>query len=87
MGCYGPWGRPDMAYFKFTKAILNGDTIDIYNHADMSLDFTYIDDLVTAIRLLIDQNPQKTDFLAQKLEAVDCKSPVAPFRIVNIGNS
>ena len=54
---YGPWGRPDMALFKFTKAILNGDPIDVYNHGDMSRDFTYIDDLVEGMRLLIDAIP------------------------------
>ncbi len=74
---YGPWGRPDMALFKFTKAILEGDPIDVYNHGDMRRDFTYIDDLVTGIRLLIDQVPE-TDGLG-------C-SPVAPHRVVNIGN-
>ena len=67
---YGPWGRPDMALFKFTKAILNGEPIDVYNHGDMRRDFTYIDDLVEGIRLLIDS-----------------LSPVAPWRVVNIGNS
>ena len=50
---YGPWGRPDMALFKFTRAILNGDAIDVYNYNDMHRDFTYIDDLVKVIRLLI----------------------------------
>ena len=50
---YGPWGRPDMALFKFTKAILNGEPIDVYNNGDMSRDFTYIDDLVDSIYLLI----------------------------------
>ena len=54
---YGPWGRPHMAYFKFTKSILNGQKIDVYNHGNMSRDFTYIDDLVSAIRLLIDIIP------------------------------
>ncbi|MEM7317765.1 MAG: NAD-dependent epimerase/dehydratase family protein, partial [Pseudomonadota bacterium] len=49
---YGPWGRPDMAMFKFTKAILNGDPIDVYNFGDMRRDFTYIDDLIRAITLL-----------------------------------
>ena len=55
---YGPWGRPDMALFKFTEAILNGQPIDVYNHGKMSRDFTYIDDLVTAMRLLIDVAPK-----------------------------
>ena len=46
---YGPWGRPDMAYFKFTKAILAGKPIDVYNHGNMRRDFTYIDDIVTGV--------------------------------------
>lgn len=83
---YGPWGRPDMALFKFTKAILEGRPIDVYNYGDMKRDFTYIDDLVEAIRLLIDTPP---------VRPVDCEvvpegdslSPVAPWRVVNIGNS
>ena len=50
---YGPWGRPDMALFKFTKAIRNGNTIDVYNHGKMRRDFTYIDDLIASIRLLV----------------------------------
>ena len=79
---YGPWGRPDMALFKFTKAVLNGDAIDVYNHGDMKRDFTYVEDLVRGIRLLLDAVPER-------LEAVpegDSLSPVAPHRIVNIGN-
>ncbi|WP_208347314.1 SDR family NAD(P)-dependent oxidoreductase [Pseudaestuariivita rosea] len=80
---YGPWGRPDMALFKFTRAILNGDPIDVFNQGDMQRDFTYITDLVHAIRLLIDAVPD-TDSPA--IEG-DSLSPVAPYRIVNIGNS
>jgi len=80
---YGPWGRPDMALFKFTKAILNGDAIDVYNHGDMKRDFTYIDDLVRAIRLLIDAAPHRLETVPEG----DSLSPVAPFRVVNIGNS
>ena len=79
---YGPWGRPDMAYFKFTRAILNGDPIDIYNHGKMQRDFTYIDDLVTAIIALIDTPPGE-----QPVGEHDSLSPVAPFRVVNIGAS
>ena len=84
---YGPWGRPDMSLFKFTKAILNGDPIDVYNHGDMSRDFTYIDDLVRGIRLLIDVIPNDTDFSVDKVTTMDSRSQVAPFRVVNIGNS
>lgn len=56
---YGPWGRPDMALFKFTKGILEGTPIDIYNHGDMYRDFTYVEDLVRGIRLLIDAVPER----------------------------
>ena len=84
---YGPWGRPDMALFKFTKAILNGEPIDVYNNGDMSRDFTYIDDLVHGIRLLIDAVPEDGDSSDENFGKLDSKSDVAPFRIVNIGNS
>lgn len=84
---YGPWGRPDMALFKFTKAILNSEPIDVYNNGDMSRDFTYIDDLVSGMRLLIDAVPKAADFAAEQAYVVDSKSLVAPFRVVNIGNS
>ena len=84
---YGPWGRPDMALFKFTKAILNGDPIDVYNHGNMSRDFTYIDDLVNGIRLLFDVIPHVGDRQSKNEYAEDSKSKVAPFRVVNIGNS
>lgn len=80
---YGPWGRPDMALFKFTKAILNGDPIDVYNHGDMKRDFTYVTDLVEGIRLLIDAVPKRVDEVPEG----DSLSPVAPWRVVNIGNS
>jgi UDP-glucuronate 4-epimerase len=83
---YGPWGRPDMALFKFTKAILEGGPIDVYNFGDMKRDFTYIEDLVEAIRLLIDVPPiRPKDPHAVPLG--DSLSPVAPWRVVNIGNS
>ena len=84
---YGPWGRPDMALFKFTKAILNGDAIDVYNHGDMSRDFTYIDDLVHGMRLLMDAIPGDLDLSGENAGKMDSKSEVAPFRVVNIGNS
>jgi UDP-glucuronate 4-epimerase len=79
---YGPWGRPDMAHFKFTKAILKGDPIEIYNHGKMQRDFTYIDDLVRAITALIDAVPPMPD--AEPIPG-DSLSPVAPHRVVNIG--
>ena len=83
---YGPWGRPDMALFKFTRAILNGEPIDVYNNGDMMRDFTYIDDLVEAIRRLIDTPPVRQETV-EDIEEVDSLSPVAPWRVVNIGNS
>ncbi|MFZ9396868.1 MAG: NAD-dependent epimerase/dehydratase family protein [Erythrobacter sp.] len=83
---YGPWGRPDMAFFKFTKAILEGAPIDIYNHGEMFRDFTYVTDLVRGIRLLIDAPPVRPES-AEAITGHDSLSPVAPFRVVNIGNS
>ena len=74
---YGPWGRPDMALFKFVDAIEKGQPIDIYNHGKMQRDFTYVGDLVEAILRLVDRAPE--------IGADDSVSPVAPFRIVNIG--
>ncbi len=76
---YGPWGRPDMALFKFAKAMLSGDPIDVYNNGEMARDFTYIDDLVAALIALADVVPGTTPV------AGDTLSPVAPFRVVNIG--
>ena len=83
---YGPWGRPDMALFKFTKGIIEDTPIDIYNHGDMYRDFTYVEDLVRGIRLLIDAVPVRPES-REDIEEGDSLSPVAPFRIVNIGNS
>jgi UDP-glucuronate 4-epimerase len=83
---YGPWGRPDMALFKFTKGILSGQPIDIYNNGEMYRDFTYVTDLVRAIRLLIDTPPVRPES-KDAIEPGDSLSPVAPFRVVNIGNS
>ncbi|WP_435312049.1 GDP-mannose 4,6-dehydratase [Primorskyibacter sedentarius] len=82
---YGPWGRPDMAYFKFANAMLKGDAIDIYNQGDMYRDFTYVEDLVRAIRLLIDAAPERPE--DGVVPEGDSLSPVAPYRVVNIGNS
>ncbi|WP_299792849.1 NAD-dependent epimerase/dehydratase family protein [uncultured Marivita sp.] len=83
---YGPWGRPDLALFKFVDAILDGRPIDIYNHGDMYRDFTYVDDLVRGIKLLIDTPPERPATAADIKEG-DSLSPVAPYRVVNIGNS
>lgn len=83
---YGPWGRPDMALFKFVAGILDGKPIDIYNNGEMFRDFTYVEDLVRAIRLLVDVVPERPESPDQ-IQPDDSLSPVAPFRIVNIGNS
>ena len=83
---YGPWGRPDMALFKFVDAILEDRPIDIYNHGEMYRDFTYVEDLVRGIRLLIDAVPERPATPAGVPEG-DSLSPVAPYRVVNIGNS
>lgn len=83
---YGPWGRPDMALFKFTKAILDGEPIEVYNHGDMSRDFTHIDDLTEGLFRLIAVPPARPEF-AQDIPVHDSLSAVAPFRIVNIGNA
>lgn len=77
---YGPWGRPDMALFKFARLMLEGQPIEVYGHGEMSRDFTYVDDLVEAIVRLVDVVPGE----APPVEG-DTLSPAAPFRLVNIG--
>jgi len=82
---YGPWGRPDMAPFKFTKAILEGETIQVYNHGEMQRDFTYIDDIVEGVCRSMTHIPEKD-------EGYDHENPnpagsSARYRIFNIGNS
>lgn len=86
---YGPWGRPDMALFKFVANILSNKPIDIYNHGNMSRDFTYIDDLVEAIIRLADVLPPHPGDARTTIDAIDndSLSPNAAFRLVNIGNS
>ncbi|HED2271725.1 NAD-dependent epimerase [Klebsiella quasipneumoniae] len=82
---YGPWGRPDMALFKFTKAMLAGKSIDVYNYGKMKRDFTYIDDIVEAVMRVQDVIPQ-----ANADWTVESGSPAtssAPYRVYNIGNS
>lgn len=81
---YGPWGRPDMAYFKFTKAILSGQTIDVYNGGHHKRDFTYVDDVVEAVARLIHLPPRANSRLVGKDLQADCSSD--PYRIYNIGN-
>ncbi|MGK7754297.1 MULTISPECIES: NAD-dependent epimerase/dehydratase family protein [unclassified Roseovarius] len=83
---YGPWGRPDMALYKFVDAILEGRPIDVYNHGEMYRDFTYVTDLVRGIRLLMDAAPVRPDN-PEAIAEGDSLSPVAPYRVVNIGNS
>ena len=81
---YGPFGRPDMAYFKFTNKILKGQKIDIYNKGKMYRDYTYVDDIVDGIFKILNKIPKiKTKRKIKK----DSLSPVAPFRILNIGNT
>ena len=81
---YGPWGRPDMALFKFTKGIINKKKIDIYNNGKMYRDFTFIDDVVDGIVALINKAPNKNQLGKIKNDSL---SSVAPFRILNIGNT
>lgn len=83
---YGTWGRPDLALYKFVDAMLDDRPIDIYNNGDMYRDFTYVDDLVRGIRGLIDAVPVCPES-KEDIPEWDSLSPVAPFRVVNIGNS
>ncbi|BBR20329.1 TPA: NAD-dependent epimerase [Kluyvera ascorbata] len=82
---YGPWGRPDMALFKFTKAMLEGKSIDVYNYGKMKRDFTYIDDIAEAIIRLQDVIPEAND--QWSVETGSPATSSAPYRIYNIGNS
>tara|TARA_B100001248_G_scaffold38367_1_gene24566 strand:- start:18204 stop:19205 length:1002 start_codon:yes stop_codon:yes gene_type:complete len=76
---YGPYGRPDMAYYKFTKAILNGESIDVYNNGEMKRDFTYIDDIVEGVLQVVDSVPTPQ---------VNAESSIAPpYKLYNIGNN
>ncbi len=82
---YGPWGRPDMAYFSFTKDIIEGNTINVYNHGEMERDFTYVDDIVEGLYKIILRAPKENpnwDELQDELS-----SSFAPYKIYNIGNS
>ncbi|MCF6254519.1 MAG: NAD-dependent epimerase/dehydratase family protein, partial [Thiomicrorhabdus sp.] len=76
---YGPWGRPDMAYFSFTKKILKGETIDVFNHGQMERDFTYIDDIVEGIVRVMNRIPEP--------EAQELTNAQAPYKVYNIGNN
>jgi len=82
---YGPWGRPDMALFLFTKAILEGRPIDVFNHGDMMRDFTYVDDIVEGVVRVLDRVPQANP--AYDAIAADPATSSAPYRVFNIGNN
>ena len=82
---YGPWGRPDMAMFIFTKAILAGKPIDVYNRGQMQRDFTYIDDIVEGVIRVADRVPQPNPDWAG--DQPDPATSQAPYRIYNIGNN
>ncbi|HEY9813820.1 MAG TPA: NAD-dependent epimerase [Candidatus Sericytochromatia bacterium] len=82
---YGPWGRPDMALFLFTKAILSGRPIDVFNYGKMRRDFTYIDDIIEGVVRVIDNIPQPNPNWSP--EAPDPGTSKAPYKIYNIGNN
>jgi len=82
---YGPWGRPDMAYFKFTEQILKGLPIDVYNHGDMKRDFTYIDDIVEGVYRVMLKTPEAD--AAWNAADPDPATSRAPYRVFNIGNN
>ena len=82
---YGPWGRPDMALFLFTKAILAGEPINVYNNGEMKRDFTYIDDIVSGVLSLLESPPGAIDHWNGQL--TDPSSSKAPFKLYNIGNN
>ena len=82
---YGPWGRPDMALFLFTKAILNNEEINIYNHGKMTRDFTYIDDIIESLSRIIDKAPESDKNF--NYMAPNPSRSWAPYKVFNIGNS
>ncbi|UEG52010.1 NAD-dependent epimerase [Mucilaginibacter daejeonensis] len=82
---YGPWGRPDMAYFKFADAIIKGEPIDVYNNGEMQRDFTYVDDIVEGVLRVLDR-PAKPD-PDWDSQHPDPATSSAPYRLYNIGNS
>jgi len=81
---YGPWGRPDMAYFSFTKAVLDGKTIDVFNNGNLERDFTYIDDVVSAVIRVMHKIPAGNT--AWRAESPDPATSYAPYRLYNVGN-
>ena len=80
---YGPWGRPDMALFKFTKNIISEKPIEVYNHGEMSRDFTYVSDVANSLIRLINLPPSTQEFPKNDRTS----SNVAPYRVLNVGNS
>ena len=76
---YGPYGRPDMAYYKFTRAILSGESIDVFNNGEMKRDFTYIDDIVEGVIRVVD--------LAPSPQSNSDSPTMTPYKIYNIGNN
>jgi UDP-glucuronate 4-epimerase len=82
---YGPWGRPDMAYFSFTKAILEGTPIDVYNFGRMKRDFTYVDDIIEGMMLIMERIPQKNPDWDKANP--DAGSSYSPYKLYNIGNN
>jgi UDP-glucuronate 4-epimerase len=82
---YGPWGRPDMALFLFTKAILASEPIDVYNHGDMVRDFTYIDDIIEGVIRIVAKSPKPDP--EWDGDHPDPASSSAPFRVYNIGSN
>ena len=82
---YGPWGRPDMAYFSFTKDIIEGNPIKVFNHGKMERDFTYIDDIVEGIVKLIPLAPEKNSDWDESIDELGAS--FAPYRVYNIGNN
>jgi UDP-glucuronate 4-epimerase len=82
---YGPWGRPDMALFLFTKAILEGEPIEVYNNGNMKRDFTYVDDIISGVLSLLESPPQAVEHWNGQV--TNPSSSKAPFRLYNIGNN
>ena len=82
---YGPWGRPDMALFKFTKGIIEGTPIDVYNRGLMRRDFTYIDDIVEGVIRVLDKTPEPNPNWSG--DTPDPSSSIAPYKLYNIGNN
>jgi UDP-glucuronate 4-epimerase len=82
---YGPWGRPDMALFLFTRAILDGKPIDVFGEGELKRDFTYVEDIVEGVRRVLDRVPEPDP--AWRAEAPEPASSAAPFRVYNIGNN